>query len=182
MSQLLTDIIAIGCRSLEQEEQSLRRETERKGQAGGLIAIDLICFCPYVFLRAVLPKYDAKHEFTREGRRVGELAVKFERKSYYLILDHWKDEPVDVLQAAVDRLALRRKAEACLIVLSANQYGETEGRQRLVDGLKGVAEKTNEHRFPTRAANGEELEFCVAAWRVPGRMGDEARAVAGGAP
>ena len=168
MSQLLSDIVAIGCGSLEQEEQFLRRETERKGQAGGLIAINLIGYCPYVFLRAVLPKYNAKHAFDREGRRVAELAVKFRRKNHLLILDHWKDEPADVLEAAVDRLA-REKAEAYLIVLSANRQGETDRRQRLVEGLEGVAEKTAEHRFPTLSASGEQLEFWVAAWRVPRR-------------
>jgi len=178
MPHLLSDIIAVGCGSLEREEQYLRRETERKGQAGGLLAIDLICFCQYVFVRAILPRYKATIAFTREGRRVGELSVKSERRPYFLILDHWKDEPVDVLEAAVDRLA-GQKAEAYLLVLSANRHGETEGRQRLVAGLEGVAEKTAEHRFPARAASGEELEFWVAAWRVPRRTGAGAGAVAG---
>lgn len=172
MSQLLSDIMAIGGRSLEQEEQFLRRQTERKGQAGGLLAVDLICFCPYVFLRAVLPKYNSKHEFTREGRRVAELAVKFERKNYSLVLDHWKDEPVDVLHGAVDRLT-GKKAEAYLIVFSANRKAETEERQRLVEGLEGVGEKAAEHRFPALDASGEELEFWVAAWRAPRRPGAE---------
>ncbi len=132
--QFVSKILEIGCRSLEREERSLRADAERRGQAGGLLTIDLVCFCQYVFIRAVLPEYKSSHEFTREGRRVGQLAIKYERKNYFLVLDHWKEEPVDVLQDGVDRLA-RQKSEAYLLVLSANRYGESEGRQRLVEGL-----------------------------------------------
>ena len=174
MSRLLSDIFALGCASLEREEQFLRGQAERDGQVGGLLAVDDICFCQYVFIRAVLPKFHATHAFTREGRRVGELVVKHDRKQHcFLVLDHWKDEPADVLEAAVDRLA-GQKAEAYLVVISANRFGETEERQRLVEGLGGVGEKAAERRFPARTASGEENELWVAAWRVPRRTGAEA--------
>lgn len=175
MSQLLSDIVAIGGRSLEQEEQSLRKQSERKGETGGLLTVDLICFRPYVFLRAILPRYNAQHAFTRDGRRVGELTVRFERRNYFFVLDHWNDEPVEVLEVALDRLS-GRKGESYLIVSSANRFGATEERQRLVAALDGVAaEVMGEYRFPAATANGEELEFWVAAWRAA-RNGSDRRA------
>ena len=55
----------------------------------------------------------------------GNSSVKFERRRYFFILDHWKDEPLLPLQDHVERLA-GQKAEAYLLVFSANPYGETE--------------------------------------------------------
>jgi hypothetical protein len=166
MSQLVSQLLSIGGRSLEREEDWLRSDAARKGQHGGVITIDDICFCQYVFVRAILPEYRSTLEFTREGRRVAELAVAYERKHHFFILDHWKDEPVLPLQDHVDRLA-RQKPEAYLLVFSANPYGETEGKMRLVDGLAGVGERVAVHRFPAQTEKGEDTEFWVGAWRVP---------------
>ena len=127
MSQLVSQLLSIGGRSLEREEDWLRSDAERKGQHGGILTIDEICFCQYVFVRAILPEFDSTLEFTREGRRVAELGVKYERKHYFFILDHWKDEPVLPLQDHVDRLA-RQKPETYLLVFSANPLRRNRGK------------------------------------------------------
>ncbi len=171
MTQLVSQLLSIGGRSLEQEEDWLRSDAARKGQHGGILTIDQICFCQYVFARAVLPKFHSTLEFTRDGRRVGELSVRHERKHYFFILDHWKDEPLLPLQDHVDRLA-EHKAEAYLLVFSGNPYGETEGKTRLVDGLPGVEPRASIHRFAAQTDKGEDHEFWVGAWRVPKRRTD----------
>jgi hypothetical protein len=169
MSELLPQLLSIGGRSLEREERWLRTEAERKGRRGGLLAIDVICFPQYVFGRAILPEFDSRLQFTREGRRVGELRVAFERRRYLFVLEHWKDEPLLFLQDHVDRLA-REKAEAYLLVLSANLYGETEGRLRAVDALPGLGPRAGVHRFSAQTDQGEDHEFWAAAWPVPKRQ------------
>ena len=168
MSQLVPQLLSLGGLSLEREEEYLRSDAERRGGRGGILTIDEICFCQYVFGRVIPPEFDATLEFTREGRRVGEIRVKFERKPYFFILDHWKDEPLPPLQDHVERLA-GQKAEACLLVFSANPYGETEERTRLVDGLPGVGPRAGIHRFGAETENGEIREFWVGAWPVPRR-------------
>ncbi len=165
MSELVPQLLSIGGRSLEREEDWLRTEAERKGGRGGILTIDEICFVQYVFGRAILPQFDSRLEFTRDGRRVGELRVTFERKRYVFILEHWKDEPLLPLQDHVDRLA-RQKAEAFLMVLSANPYAETESRLRAVEGLRGVGPRAGVHRFRTQTEQGEDHEFWVGAWPV----------------
>jgi hypothetical protein len=166
MSQLVSELLSIGGRSLEEEERWLRSDARRRGGHGGLLTIDRICFCQYVFGRAILPKYKSTFEFTLDGRRVGELGVKFERKHYFFILDHWKDEPLAPLQDDVDRLA-KQKAEAYLMVFAANPHGETEDRLRLVDALAGIGPRAGVHRFGAQTENGENYEFWVGGWRVP---------------
>ncbi len=169
MSQLVSKLLSVGGRSLEREEDWLRSDAERRGRQGGILTIDEICFCQYVFGRAILPEFDSTLEFTRDGRRVGELSVKFERRRYFFILDHWKDEPLLPLQDHVERLA-GQKAEAYLLVFSANPYGETDQRTRLVDGLRGVEPRAGIHRFGARIESGEDYEFWVGAWRAASRL------------
>jgi hypothetical protein len=165
MSELVPQLLSIGGRSLEREEDSLRTEAERKGRRGGILTIDEICFVQYVFGRAILPEFDSRLEFTRDGRRVGELRVTFERKRYVFILEHWKDEPLFPLQDHVDRLA-RQKGEAFLVVFSANPHAETESRLRAVEGLQGVGPRFGIHRFRAQTEQGEDHEFWVGAWPV----------------
>ncbi|HZZ60621.1 MAG TPA: hypothetical protein VFE63_05535 [Roseiarcus sp.] len=165
MSQLISEIIATGGRALEEEEQWQRSVQEGKGEAGGILGVNVICFHPYVFIRAILTNYRAKHAFTVEGRRVGELKVKIQKKQYFFIVDFWKDEPLAPLQESVERLA-KQKAEACLIVLSANRYGETESRLRLIDGLAGLESREGVYRFGAKTDEGEDVEFWVGGWKV----------------
>lgn len=165
MSQLISEIIATGGRELEEEEQWQRSVQAGKGEAGGILGVNVICFHPWVFIRAILPNYRAKHSFTLEGRRVGELKVKIQKKEYFFIVDFWKDDPLAPLQEEVERLA-KQKAEACLIVLSANPYGETEGRLRLIDGLNGVEPIEGVYRFGAKTDEGVDVEFWVGGWRV----------------
>ncbi len=165
MSELISEFIATGGRSLEEEEQWQRSVQESKGEAGGILGVNQICFHPYVFIRGILEKYRAKHAFTLEGRRVGELTVKFQKKSYFFILDFWKDEPLAPLQEEVDRLS-REKAETYLIVLSANPYGETESKLSLIDGLTGVEPRASVYRFGAKTDEGEDFEFWVGGWKV----------------
>ena len=172
MSELLSELLSTGGRSLEQEEVWLRSEARYKGGRGGILAIDEICFCPYVFGRAIPPKFDAKLRFTLDGRRVGELAVTLGRKRFALILDHWKDEPRAALQEDVDRLA-KQKAEAFLLVLSANPCGQTESRMDLIDALPGVGPRTSVYRFSAETGQGEEYEFWVGAWPVARKRSGE---------
>ncbi len=168
MSQLVSEILSIGGQSLEQEEQFLRWFSERKGEVGGLLRVDLICFPQYVFGRAIVPTYSSTLKFTLEGRRVGELKVKYHRNEYFFIMDYWADESLAPLQDDADRLATQ-KAEAYLLVFSANPYGETEGRLRLIDGLSGVEPRTSLYRLGAQTEKGETYEFWVGAWRVPPR-------------
>ncbi len=166
MFQLVSEIISIGGRSLEKEEQFLRSVQECKGKVGGILGVNLICFPQYVFGRAILPKYHSKLEFTLDGRRVGELNVKVQKRKYFFIMDYWREEPLAPLQGDVGRLA-KQKANAFLLVFSANPYGETEGKLRLVDGLPGVERTASVHRFGAQTEKGEDYEFWVGAWRVP---------------
>ena len=165
MPRIVSELISIGGRSLEDEEQFQRSVLERQGAVGGILGVNLTCFPQYVFSRAILPKYHSKLEFTLDGRRVGELEVKFQRKKYFFILDYWKEEPLAPLQEDVDRLS-KQKAEAYLLVFSANPYGETEGRLRLIDGLSGVERTANVHRFGAKTDEGEDSEFWVGGWKV----------------
>ena len=105
MAELIPEFIATGGRSLEEEEQWQRSVLKSKGEAGGILGVNQICFHPYLFIRGILGKYRAKHAFTLEGRRVGELTVKLQKKQYFFILDFWKDEPLAPLQEEVDRLS-----------------------------------------------------------------------------
>jgi hypothetical protein len=165
MSEFISDFIATGGRSLEEEEQWQRSLQERKGEAGGILGVDQICYHAYLFIRGILGKYRAKHAFTLERRRVGELTVKFQRKEYFFILDFWKEEPLAPLQQEVNRLATQ-KAEAYLIVLSANPQGETESRLHLIDELAGVEPRASVYRFGAQTDEGEDFEFWVGGWRV----------------
>lgn len=166
MTQFVSEILSIGGESLEREERFLRELSKRKGETGGLLRVDLICFPQYVFGRVVKPKFRATLEFTLEGRRVGELAVKIKRNAYFFIMDYWKDEPLAPLQDDVDRLAQQKKVEAYLLVFAANPFGETEGRMSLIDGLSGVEPRTGVYRFGAQTEKGEDHEFWVGAWRV----------------
>ena len=165
MSELVSEIVATGGRSVEEEEQWQRSVQEGKGEAGGILGVNQICFHQYVFIRGILEKYRAKHAFTREGRRVGELTVKIQKKRHFFILDFWKDEPLKPLQEEVDRLS-KQKAEAYLIVLSANPYGETESKLRLIDGLAGLEPRAGIYRFGARTDEGGDVEFWVGGWKI----------------
>jgi hypothetical protein len=166
MYELIAELIATGGRALEEEEQWQRSLQESKGEAGGILGVDLLCYHQTVFIREIYKKYRAKHAFTLEGRRVGELTVKVQKKKqYFLILDFWKDEPLAPLQEEVDRLSMQ-KAEAYLIVLSANPYGETESKLSLIDRLAGVESRASVYRFGAKTDEGEDFEFWVGGWRV----------------
>lgn len=169
MSQLVSEIVSVGGGSLEREEQFLRSVSERKGEVGGLLRVNLICFHQYVFGRALVPKYRTQLQFPLEGRRVAELSVQVRRSRYFFIMDYWRDEPLAPLQEEADRLAATQKAEAYLLVLSANPYGETEGKLALIDGLAGVEPKTAVYRLAAQTEKGEDYEFWVGAWHVPRR-------------
>jgi hypothetical protein len=166
MSQLISEVIATGGRSLEEEEQWQRSLQERKGETGGILGVDLICFHQSVFIRGILEKYRAQHAFTLEGRRVGELRMKFQKKEYVFILDFWKDEAPAALQEEAERLAKQKAEAAYLIVLSANPYGETESRLDLIDRLTGVEPRASVYRFGARTDDGEDFEFWAGGWKV----------------
>jgi hypothetical protein len=176
MSDFVSELIAIGGRSLEQDEEYLKSVFARKGEVGGLLRVNVdvvICYYQIVFARVILPKYRAKLQFRYEGRREGELAIKRGRNRYFLVLDHWREDTTAPIQKNVDDLATRNeKDEACLVVFSANADGETEERLALIDGLPGIGDRAGAHRIRTRNEKGEDCEFWIVGWHVPRRPSD----------
>ena len=165
MSEFLSELLSIGGAELEREEAWLRREAHDKGAYGGILSIDLVCFCPYVFTRAVLPKYRAKHAFTHEGRPVADIDIVRGRGRHAFIVDHWKAEPREALEEDVERLG-QREGELHLLVMSGNRPTDTEDRMRQVDGLPGVGSRAGMHRLDAETGAGEIHEFWVGAWTV----------------
>jgi hypothetical protein len=166
MSRFVSEIISIGGRELEKEDQFQQSFFERRGEVGGVLRINMACWPQYVFGRAILPNYDANLEFDNNERCFAELRVKFERKNYFFILEYWKEgESLTPLTESVDRLA-KNSARAYLLVFSANPSGQTEEHLRLIDGLSGVGERISMHRFRTKNTAGEDREFWIGGWHV----------------
>jgi hypothetical protein len=166
MSRFVSEIISIGGQELEREDEFQQWFFGRRGEAGGVLRINLACWPQYVFGRAILPKYDAKLEFDNNERCFAELRVKFERKNYFFTLEYWKEgESLTPLTESVDRLA-KNSARAYLLVFSANPSGQTEEHLRLIDGLSGVGDRASAHRFRTKNDKGEDYEFWIGGWHV----------------
>jgi hypothetical protein len=165
MSEFLSELLSIGGAELESEEAWLRREARDKGGFGGILTIDLVCFCPYVFIRAVLPKYRGDHAFAHEGRPVADVEITRGRARHAFIVDHWKDEPLQALEEDVERLG-QRQGELHLLIMSANPPVETEDRMRKVGSLAGVGPQSGMHRFDAETGAGEIRQFWVGAWSV----------------
>lgn len=167
MSQFVSELISIGGQSLEKEDQFVQSVSERRGEIGGVLIVKWDCFYQYVFGRALLGKYDTQLRFNNEEHCFAELKVKFKRKQYFFIMEHWKaGAPLTPLKEQVDKLA--KYSNAYLLVFSANPCGQTEENLDLIDGLKGAEGRAGLHRFRTRDAKGEDYEFWVGGWHVPG--------------
>lgn len=169
MSDVVSDIIAIGGDSLEREDAFEESFSARRGEVGGVLAVRQPCYFQYVFGRAILPKYKAELKFHNKERCFAVLQVKHARKKKLnFLMESWKDgESLAPVTESVDRLA-KDSTGGYLLVFSANPPSQTEGRLRLVDGLPGVGSRTGEHRFPTKNQQGEDYEFWVVAWQVAG--------------
>ena len=165
MSQFASELISIGGRELEKEDQFQRSLSVRRGEVGEVLRIDLACWHQYVFGRAILPKYDAKLKFYNDDRCYAELEVKLERKNYNFIMEYWEEgESVTSLTESIDKLA-DYSTRAYLLVFSANPSGRTEGQLRLIDGLSGLENRTSVHWFRTKNEKGEDYEFWIGGWR-----------------
>ena len=169
MSEIVSEIISTGGRSLEKEDEFERWYSTRKGEAGGVLAVKQACYFQYVFGRAILPKYKAELEFHNEERCFANLRVKLDRKKKLLfMMESWRDgESLTPLTESVEALA-KHPAGAHLLVFSANLPGQTEDRLGLVDGLSGVGSRTHVHRFLTKSVEGEDREFWIGCWQVAG--------------
>jgi hypothetical protein len=169
MSEIVSEIISTGGRSLEKEDEFELWYSARKGGAGGILAVKQACYFQYVFGRAILPKYKAELKFHNEERCFAELKVKVDRKKKLLfMMESWRDgESLAPLTENVEALA-KHPAGAYLLVFSANPPGQTEGRLGLIDGLSGVGNRTDVHRFLTKSTQGEDREFWIGCWQAAG--------------
>jgi hypothetical protein len=169
MSQFVSEIISIGGRELEKEDEFQQWFFGRRGEVGGVLRINLPCWRQYVFGRALLPKYDAKLRFYNEERCFAKLTVKFERKKYFFIMEKWQEgEPLTALTESIGKLA-KYSSGAYLLVFSASPIGQTEGHLYRIDRLSGLENRTNVHRFRTKNEKGEDYEFWVGGWQVASR-------------
>ena len=166
MSQFVSEIIAIGGRELEREEEFQQWFFRRRGEVGGVLRINLPCWRQYVFGRAILPKYKAKLQFYNNEHCFAELTVKFERKNYLFIMEKWQEgEPLTALTESIGKLA-KHSPEAYLLVFSASPIGQTERHLDLIDGLPGLRNRTSLHRFRTKNEKGEDYEFWIGGWHA----------------
>ncbi len=169
MPQFVSQLISIGGQSLEKEDQFLQSVSERKGEVGGVLRVRWDCYYQYVFGRAIITQYDSELRFNNDDRCFAELRVQLKREVYFFVMEHWKEgEPLTRLKQQVEQLA-KYSNGAYLLVFSANPCGQTEGNVHLVDGLAGAENRASVHCFRTKDAKGDDYEFWIGGWRVPGK-------------
>ena len=170
MSQLVSEIISLGGQELEREDAFQQWFFGRRGEAGGVLRINLAGWRQYVFGRAILPKYKAELRFYNNDRCHAELRIKFKRKNIFFIMEKWEDgEPLTPFAESISRLA-EDSADAYLLVFSASPLGQTEAHLHRIDGLSGIESRTSLHRFRTKNEKGEDYEFWIGGWRVASKL------------
>jgi hypothetical protein len=167
MSETVSEIISIGGRSLEKEDEFELWYGAHKGLTGGVLAVKQACYFQYVFSRAILPKYKAELNFHNAERCFAELRIKLHRKKTLLFrMESWRDgESPAPLTESVEALA-KRPTGTYLLVFSANPPGQTEGRLGAIDGLSGLGNRMGVHRFLTKGVEGEDREFWIGCWQA----------------